>query len=110
LPLLISSPQRLTAWWCRFTCILFRVRLLHLRSMCGALSDPPHKGHVAGPVVRLILLVCLSVCIVSVLYLRTCSCSLEVTFGMDQNLLLNWACARGFAVACRVRESGCAAR
>ena len=29
---------------------------------------------------------------------------------MDQNLLLNWACARGFAVACRVRELGCAAR
>ena len=24
LPLLISSPQRLTAWWCRFMCILFR--------------------------------------------------------------------------------------
>jgi len=30
LPLLISSPQRLTAWWCRFICILFRVWLLHL--------------------------------------------------------------------------------
>ena len=70
LPLLISSPQRLTAWWCRFMCILFRVWLLHL-SMCGALSDPPHKGHVAGPVVWLNRLVCLSVCIVSVLYLRT---------------------------------------
>jgi len=93
LPLLISSPQTLTAWWCRFMCILFRVWLLHLRSMCGALSDPPHKGQVAGPVVWLNLLVCLSVCIVSVLYLRTCSCSLKVTFGMDQNLLLNWACA-----------------
>jgi len=53
LPLLISSPQRLTAWWCRFMCILFRVWLLHLRSMCGALSDPPHKGQVAGPVVWL---------------------------------------------------------
>jgi len=52
LPLLISSPQRLTAWWCRFMCILFRVWLLHL-SMCGALSDPPHKGQVAGPVVWL---------------------------------------------------------
>jgi len=25
LPLLISSPQRLTAWWCRFMCILFSV-------------------------------------------------------------------------------------
>ena len=102
LPLLMSSPQRLTVWWCRFMCIIFRVWLLHLRSMCGALSDPPHKGHVAGPVVWLNLLVCLSVCIVSVLYLRTCSCSLKVTFGMDQNLLLNWACARGFAIACRV--------
>jgi len=99
LPLLISSPQRLTAWWCRFMCTLFRVWLLHLRSMCGALSDPPHKGQVAGPVIWLNLLVCFSVCIVSVLYLRTCSCSLEVTSGMDQNLLLNWACARGFAVA-----------
>ena len=32
LPLLIPSPQRLTAWWCRFMCILFRVWLLHLRS------------------------------------------------------------------------------
>jgi len=50
LPLLISSPQRLTAWWCRFMCILFRVWLLHLRSMCRALSDPPHKGQVAEPV------------------------------------------------------------
>ena len=100
LPLLISPPQRrLTAWWWRFMCILFRVWLLHLRSMCGALSDPPHKGQMAGPVVWLNLLVCLSVCIVSVLYLRTCSCSLKVTFGMDQDLLLNWACARGFAVA-----------
>jgi hypothetical protein len=29
--------------------------------MCGALSDPPHKGHVAGPVVLLNRLVCLSV-------------------------------------------------
>ena len=29
----------------------------------------------------------LSVCIVSVLYLRTCSCSLKVTFGMDQSVL-----------------------
>jgi hypothetical protein len=67
LPLLISSPQRLTAWWCRFMCIIVRVWLLHLRSMCGALSDPPHKGHVAGPVVWLNRLVCLSVCIVSVL-------------------------------------------
>jgi len=94
LPLLISSPQRLTAWWCRFMCILFRVWLLHLRSMCGALPDPPHKGQVAGPVVWLNLLVCLSVCIISVLYLRTCSCILKVTIGMDQNLLLNWACAR----------------
>ena len=35
--------------------------------MCGALSDPPYKGHVAGPVVWLNRLVCLSVCIVSVL-------------------------------------------
>jgi len=90
LPLLISSPQRLTAWWCQCMCILFRVWLLHLRSMCGALSDPPHKGHVAGPVVRLLnRLVCLSVCIVSVLYLRTCSCSLKVKFGMDQNVELS---------------------
>jgi len=107
LPLLISSPQRLTAWWCRFMCILFRVWLLHLRSMCGALSDPPHKGQVAGPVIWLNLLVGLSVCIVFVLYLRTCSCSLIFTIGMDQNLLLNWAWARGFA--CCVWESGCAA-
>jgi len=61
LPLLLSSPQRLTAWWCRFTYILFRVWLLHLRSMCGALSDPAHKGQVEGPVVWLNLLVCLSV-------------------------------------------------
>jgi len=38
LPLLISSPQRLTAWWCRFMCILFRVWLLHLRSTCGVRS------------------------------------------------------------------------
>ena len=53
LPLLISSPQRLTAWWCRLMCILFRVWLLHLRSMCGALSDPPHKGHVADPGCRM---------------------------------------------------------
>jgi len=71
-------------------CILFRVWLLHLRSMCEALSDPPHKGQVAGPVVWLDLLVCLSVCIVSVvLYLRTCSCSLKVTFGINQNVLLS---------------------
>jgi len=89
LPLLFSSPQRLTAWWCRFTCILFRVWLLHLRSMCGALSDPPHKGQVAGPVMWVNRLVCLSVCIVSVLYLRNCSCSLKVTFGMNQNVLLS---------------------
>jgi len=30
LPLLISSPQRLTAWWCRFMCIpafFFRRRM-----------------------------------------------------------------------------------
>ena len=67
LSLLISSPHRLTAWLCRFICILFRVWLLHLRSMCGALSDPPHRGHVAGPVMWLNRLVCLSVCIVSVL-------------------------------------------
>jgi len=85
LPLLISSQQRLTAWWCRFTCILFRVWSLHLRSMCGALSDPPHKGHVTGPVVWLNRLVRLSVCIVSVLYLRTRSCSIEVTFSTDHN-------------------------
>ena len=37
----------------QFMCILFRVWLLHLRSMCGALSDPPHKGYVAGPVMWL---------------------------------------------------------
>jgi hypothetical protein len=30
-------------------CISFRVWLLHLRSMCGALSDPSHKGHVGRP-------------------------------------------------------------
>ena len=47
-------------------CILFRVWLLHLRSMCGARSDPPHKGQVAGPV-WLNLLVCLPVCIRPVL-------------------------------------------
>ena len=110
LPLLISSPQRLTAWWRWFKCILFRVWLLHLRSMCGALSDPPHKGQVARPVMWINLMVCLSVCFVSVLYLRTCSCSLKVTFGMDQNLLLSWAWARGFALGCCVWESGCAAR
>ena len=89
LPLLLSSPLRLTAWWCQFRCILLRVWLLHLRSMCGALSDdPPHKRHVAGPVVWLNRMVCLSVCIVSVLYLRTCSCSLKVTFGTDKTF--NW--------------------
>ena len=108
LPLLISSPQRLTAWWCQFMCILLRVWLLHLRSMCGALSDPPHKGQVAEPVMAKPL-GCLSVCIVSFLYLRTCSCSLKVTFGMDQTLQ-NWAWARVFAIACCVWESGCAAR
>ena len=95
LPLLISSPQRLTAWWCRFMCILFRVWLLHL-SMCGALSDPPHKGQVAGPVVWLNLLVyVLSVCIVFVLYFRTCSCSLKVTFGMDQKLVTELGMRKG---------------
>ena len=37
LPLLVSSPQRLTAWWCWFTMyVLFGFWLLHLRSMCGA--------------------------------------------------------------------------
>ena len=50
LPLLISSLQRLTAWWCRYMCILFRVWLLHLKGRSGALSDPLHKGQVAGPV------------------------------------------------------------
>jgi len=80
LPLLISSPQRPTAWWCRFTCILFRVWLLHLRSMCGTLSDPPYKGQVAGSVIWLHLLVCLSVCIVSVPYLRVCMITMA-----DQN-------------------------
>ena len=45
LPLLISSPQRLTAWWCRFICFLFRVWLLLLRSMCGAVwSSVQAKG------------------------------------------------------------------
>ena len=34
-------------------CILFRVWLLHLRSMCGALSDPPHRGQVAGSACRM---------------------------------------------------------
>jgi len=29
--------------------------------MCEALSDPPHKGHVAGPIVWLNRLVCFSV-------------------------------------------------
>jgi hypothetical protein len=69
LPLLTSSPQRLTVWWCRFMCILCKIWLLHLRSMCGAPSDPPHKGQVAGPVMWLNILVCLSVCIVSVPYI-----------------------------------------
>jgi len=55
----------------------FQSMVVDLRSMRGALSDPPHKGHVAGPVVWLNLLMCLSVCIVSVLYLRTCFCSLK---------------------------------
>ena len=77
-------------------CILFRVWLLHLRSMCGALSDPPHKGQVAGPVVWLNLLVyVLSVCIVFVLYFRTCSCSLKVTFGMDQKLVTELGMRKG---------------
>jgi hypothetical protein len=98
LSLLISSPHRLTAWLCRFICILFRVWLLHLRSMCGALSDPPHRGHVAGPVMWLNRLVCLSVCIVSVLYLKTCSCSLTIKFGMDQNVLLSWALSKGLCI------------
>jgi len=40
--------------------------------MCGGLSDPPHKEQVAGPVMWLNFLVCLSVCTVSVLYLRNC--------------------------------------
>ena len=35
---------------------------MHLRSMCGALTDLPHKEQVAGPVMWLNLLVCLSVC------------------------------------------------
>ena len=64
--------------------------------MCRApLSDPPHKGHVVGPVVWLNLLVCLYVCIVSVLYLRTCSCSLKVTFGMDQKLVTELGMRKG---------------
>jgi hypothetical protein len=52
LPLLSSSPQerRLTAWWCRFMCILFKVWLLHLSSMCGALSDPLHKQGAGGKI------------------------------------------------------------
>ena len=37
--------------------------------MCGALSDPPYKGQVAGSFMWLNLLVCLYVCIVSVQYL-----------------------------------------
>ena len=84
----------------------FQRWLLHLRSMCGALSDPPHKGHVAGPVVLPNRLVCLSVCIVSVLYLRTCSCSLKVTLAWTR--MCWWA--RGFALGCCVWELGCAAR
>ena len=44
------------------------------------LSDPPYKQRAYTH-----RLVCLSVYIVSLLYLRTCSCSLKVTFGMDQN-------------------------
>jgi hypothetical protein len=50
------------------------------------------------------------------LYLTICSCSLKVTFGMDQNLFLSWAwiktCfwARSFAFGCCVWESGRAAR
>jgi hypothetical protein len=71
LPLLISSPQWLATWWCRSLCILLIVCLLYLRSMCGALSDPLHKGQVAGPVMWLNLLVCLPMCNVCVLYLRT---------------------------------------
>jgi len=62
----------------------FQSMVVHLKSICEALSDPPHKGHVAGPVVWLNRLVCLSVCIVSVLYLGTCSCSSKVTFGMEK--------------------------
>jgi len=112
LPLLISSPQRLTAWWCRFMCNLFRVCLLHLRSVCGALSDPPHKGQVAGPVVWLKLLVCLFVCTVSILYLRTCSCSLchiwhgpklVTELGMRKGLCSSLPCAR-VRLCCTLRR------
>jgi len=101
--LLISSPQRLTAWWCRFICILFRVWLLHLRSMCGALSDSPHKGQVAGPVMWLIDVYCIHPAF------KNCSCSLKVTFGTDKNLLLSWAWARGCIRLLRVRVGLCCA-
>ena len=51
-------------------CILFRVWLLHLRSMCGALSDPPHRGQVAGSACRMTKPFGVFVCIAFVLYLR----------------------------------------
>jgi len=103
LPLLISSPPSLTAWWCRFIWIIFRVWLLHLRSMCGALSDPLHRRHVAGPVVWLNRLVCFSVCIMSVLYLRTCSCFIShiwhgpkfvTELGLSKGLCIRLLCVR----------------
>ena len=94
LPLLISSPQRLTAWWCQFICILFRVWLLHLRSMCGAQRAGGRTCHMAKSFGVFDCVYC------NILYLRTCSCSLKVTFGMDQNVLLSRA--RGFALGCCV--------
>jgi len=112
LPLLISSPQRITAWWCWFICILFRVWLLHLRSiMCGALSDPPHRGQVTGPVVWLNLLVCLSACIVSVLYLRILFLKshiwhgpkLVTELGMRKGLCSSLPCAR-VVLCCSLRR------
>jgi len=82
----------------------FQSMVVAPKKYCGALSDPPHKGHVAGPVIWLNRLVCLSVCIVSVLYLRTCSCSVRVTFGMDQNVLLSKGlCIRLLVAVCESR-------
>jgi hypothetical protein len=114
LPLLISSLQRLTAWWCRYMCILFRVWLLHLRSMCGALSDPPHKGHVAGPVVWLNRLVCVLVCVYCVrpvlkdlfLFLKSHiwhGPKFVTELGMSKGLCRRLLCVR-FELCCALRR------
>ena len=80
--------------------------------MCGALSDPPHKGQVAGPVVWLMAKPFgVFVCVYRIRpVLKNLFLFLKSHIWHGQNLLLNWACARGFAVACRVQEPGCAAR